>query len=146
MAEIRRTAEANWQGDSRNGKGKVSTGSGVVKQVPYTWRMRFEDEPGTNPEELIAAAEVGCFTMALSSALGKKGFTPDSLHTNGTLIMDNASGTWTVTKIRLEVEGKVPNIDEATFKQIATEAEQSCPISRLLRPGLKEIEVVATLK
>jgi lipoyl-dependent peroxiredoxin len=145
MADIQRTAEVNWQGDSRSGKGNLSTGSGVLKQVPYTWHMRFEDEPGTNPEELIVAAHAGCFTMAFAGALARKGFVADSLHTNGTLIMEMVDGKQTVTRVRLEVEGKVPNIDEATFQQTAAEAEQGCPISRLLRPGLKEVEVVARL-
>lgn len=145
MAEIRRSAEAFWQGDVRGGKGQVSTQSGALSQQAYTWGGRFESAPGTNPEELIAAAHAGCFTMAFSSALGKKNFIPDSLHTRATLIMEMVDQKWTVTKMRLEVEGKVPNIDEATFKMTAEEAEQGCPISRLLRPGLKEIQVIAKL-
>jgi lipoyl-dependent peroxiredoxin len=146
MAEIQRKAEAFWQGDSRSGKGMVSTQSGALDQEPYTWHARFEDAPGTNPEELIAAAHAGCFTMAFAGALARKSFIAESLHTNGTLIMEMIDQKWTVTKMRLEVEGKVPNIDEATFKQIAEEAEKGCPISRLLAPGLKEIQVVAKLK
>jgi lipoyl-dependent peroxiredoxin len=146
MAEIRRTAEAYWQGDSRSGNGTLSTQSGALKQAPYTWHARFENEPGTNPEELIIAAHAGCFTMAFASALKKKDFVAESLHTNGTLIMEMVDQLWTVTRIRLEVEGSVPNIDEATFKQTAEEAEKGCPISRLLRPGLQGVDVVAKLK
>jgi lipoyl-dependent peroxiredoxin len=145
MAEILRKAEAFWQGDSRSGKGTVSTQSKALNQAAYTWHARFEDAPGTNPEELIAAAHAGCFTMAFASTLAKKNFIAESLHTNATLIMEMVDQKWTITKIRLEVEGSVPNIDEATFKQTAVEAEQGCPISRLLRPGLKEVDVVAKL-
>ncbi|RPJ46265.1 MAG: OsmC family peroxiredoxin [Chloroflexi bacterium] len=143
---MRRTAEAFWQGDSRSGKGTVSTESGALKQAAYTWHGRFEDAPGTNPEELIAAAHAGCFTMAFAGVLGRKNLPPDSLHTNGTVIMEKIDEKWTIVKVRLEVEGSVPNIDAATFKQLAEEAEKGCPISRLLRPGLKEVEVVARLK
>ncbi len=145
MAEIQRSAEAFWQGDSRSGKGQVSTQSGVLNQAAYTWSGRFESAPGTNPEELIAAAHAGCFTMAFASSLAKKNLTPESLHTSATLIMEKIDQSWTITKMRLEVEGKVPNIDQAAFKQTAEEAERGCPISRLLRPGLKEVQVIAKL-
>ncbi len=145
MAEIRRSAEAVWQGDVRAGKGQVSTQSGVLNQAAYTWGGRFESAPGTNPEELIAAAHAGCFTMALSSGLGKKNLPPERLHTVATLIMEMVDQKWTVTKIRLEVEGRVPGIDAAAFQQAAEEAGEGCPISRLLRPGLQEIQVVTKL-
>ncbi len=145
MAEIRRTAEAFWQGDLRNGKGNLSTASGVLHDTAYSFSTRFEDTPGTNPEELIAAAHAGCFSMAFSGVLGRNNFTPDSLHTTATLIMERVDSGWSITRMRLEVEGRVPNIDGATFSRLASEAEQGCPISRLLRPGLKEIETVAKL-
>jgi osmotically inducible protein OsmC len=108
--------------------------------------MRFEDEPGTNPEELVAAAHAACYSMALASGLSKAGFAPDSLNTHATLIMEQEAAGWTVTRIRLEVEGKVPNIDEAAFLQHAETAKKNCPISRLLAPGLKGIDLAATLK
>lgn len=145
MAQIQRTADAVWQGDSRNGDGKVSTGSGVIRDQAYTWRMRFEDEPGTNPEELVAAALAACYSMALASRLSKAGFIPDSLHTHATLIAEQEEIGWSVTQIRLNVDGVVPNIDEATFQQNAEEAKNTCPISRLLRPGLKGMELLANL-
>jgi osmotically inducible protein OsmC len=145
MAQIQRTADAVWQGDSRSGAGKVSTGSGVLKDQAYTWAMRFEDKPGTNPEELIAAAHAACFSMALASGLSKAGFPPDSLHTHAVLTMEQED-RWSVTRIRLEVEGRVPNVDEATFQQQAETAKDNCPISRLLAPGLKGIDLVASLK
>ena len=146
MAQIQRTANAVWQGDSRSGGGKFSTGSGVIRDQAYTWRMRFEDEPGTNPEELVAAAHAACYSMALASGLSKAGFTPDSLHTQATLIMEQEAAGWTTKRIRLEVEGKVPGIDEATFQQNAETAKNNCPISRLLAPGLEGLDLVATLK
>jgi osmotically inducible protein OsmC len=146
MAQIQRTADAVWQGDSRSGGGKFSTGSGVIRDQAYTWRMRFEDDPGTNPEELIAAAHASCFSMALAAGLSKAGFPPDSLRTHANLTMEQETAGWTVTRIRLEVEGQVPNIDEATFQQHAETAKKNCPISRLLAPGLKGIELTATLK
>ncbi len=145
MAEIKRTAEAFWQGDSRSGKGQISTQSGVLNHSAYSWSARFENGTGTNPEELIAAAHAGCFTMAFASALARRNTPPESLHTNATLVMDMADQKPTITKIRLEVEGRVPNIDAAAFKQTAEEAEKNCPISRLLRPGLQEVTVVAKL-
>lgn len=146
MSQIQRTADAIWQGDSRSGDGKVSTGSGVIHDQAYTWRMRFADEPGTNPEELVAAAHAACFSMALASRLSRSGYIPDSLHTHATLTMEQLEGGWLATRVRLEVTGVVPNIDEATFQQNAEEAKDTCPISRLLKPGLKDIELVASLK
>lgn len=145
MAEIQRTADAVWQGDLRGGKGTISSPSGVLKEDAYSYVTRFENAPGTNPEELIAAAHAACFSMAFAGALAKKGYTPEWLATHSVLSMDRGEAGFTVNKMRLEVTGSVANIDEATFKQIAEEAEKGCPISRLLRPGLKEIEVVAKL-
>ena len=146
MAQIERTASAVWLGDQRSGGGKFSTGSGAIQNQPYTWRMRFEDEPGTNPEELVAAAHAACFSMALAGDLRKASITLDSLHTQATLIMEQEAAGWTIKRIRLDVEGKVPGIDEATFQQHAEIAKNNCPISRLLSPGLKSIDLVATLK
>lgn len=146
MAQITRTADAVWRGDSRNGNGKVTTGSGVIRDQTYTWRMRFEDEPGTNPEELIAAAHAACFSMALASGLSKAGTAPDAIHTHATLIMEQSDGGWSVARIRLEVEGVVPGLDADGFQQAAARAKDTCPISRLLAPGLKGIELAATLK
>jgi osmotically inducible protein OsmC len=145
MAEIRRTAEATWQGDLRGGKGIISASSGVLRDTPYSFSTRFENAPGTNPEELVAAAHASCYSMALSNILASNNFLPESVHTTATLIMERLEAGWTATKIRLDVEGRVPNIDAAAFQRFAKEAEQGCPISRLLRPGLKEIETVAKL-
>ncbi len=146
MAEITRTGDAVWQGDLRGGGGKVSTGSGAVRDQAYSFRTRFENEPGTNPEELVAAAHAACYSMALSNGLSKAGFVPESVRTHATLIMEQEAAGWTVSRIRLEVEGRVPKIDAATFQAQAEDAKKNCPISRLLTPGLKGIDLVATLK
>jgi osmotically inducible protein OsmC len=146
MAELQRSANAVWKGDSRSGNGKISTPSGVLQDDAYTYLTRFDHAAGTNPEELIAAAHAACFSMAFASALTRKGFVPDELQTRATLIMEKEDIGWSVTKIRLEVNGKVPNIEVSLFKQTAEEAEKGCPISRLLRPGLKEVVVTANLQ
>jgi osmotically inducible protein OsmC len=129
---MKRTASATWHGDLKTGKGTVSTQSGVLKETPYSFTMRFEDAPGTNPEELIAAAHAGCFTMALSAFLGKGGFTPQKLATQASLTLEQVDGNWTVTAIHLDLHAKVPGIDKAKFEQIAADAKANCPISRLL--------------
>ena len=146
MEQIERTASAVWQGDSRSGSGKVSTGSGAIQSQAYTWRMRFEDEPGTNPEELIAAAHAACFNMALASDLRKAGFTPDTLRTQAKLIMEKESAGWTVKRIALDLEAVVPGMEEADFRQKAEGARANCPISRLLSPGLEGIDLTVTFK
>lgn len=146
MADIQRTADAVWQGELRTGKGTISTPSGVLKEDAYSFVTRFENQPGTNPEELIAAAHAACFSMAFSGVLGKQGYSPESLSTHATLTMVRTDAGMTIDTVRLEVEGRVPNIDEATFRTLAEEAEKGCPISRLLRPGLRAVEVVARLK
>jgi lipoyl-dependent peroxiredoxin len=145
MAELQRSANAVWRGDSRNGNGKISAPSGVLQDVPYTWLARFENSPGTNPEELIAAAHAACFSMAFASALSKKGFVPDQLETKALLTMEKEDIGWTVKKIHLEVAGKVPNIDQNTYQEAAEDARKNCPISRLLSPGLTQITVDARL-
>jgi len=129
---MKRTATAHWSGDLKQGKGEVSTESGALKNTPYGFNTRFENQKGTNPEELIASAHAGCFTMALSGALGKAGFTPESLETKASVELAQVDGNWTVTTITLDLKGKVPGIDNAKFQEIATDAKKNCPISRLL--------------
>ncbi len=147
MAEINRSANAVWNGDSRNGKGKVSTDSGALKDVTYTWKMRFENEPGTNPEELIAAAEAACFSMALASQLAKEGHPPEELQTHATLVMESKEGGgWRLARIKLDTKGKVPGINDQQFKQVALSAKTTCPVSVLLMPGLDAIDLNATLE
>ena len=137
-----RSASAVWQGSLKDGKGVISTQSGTLKQTQYSFAGRFESGVGTNPEELIAAAHAGCFTMALSAELGKAGFTPESIETEAVVTLD-LHGTPTVTKIHLTTKAKIPTIDKAKFDEIAAGAKAGCPISRLLAAA--EITLDATL-
>lgn len=147
MAEIERTASAVWEGDLRSGNGRMSTPtSGVLKDAAFSFVTRFENKPGTNPEELIAAAHAGCFGMQLSGLLGKEGYQPESLQTSATVEMERRGAGFAVVGVRLEVEGQVPNIDEQTFKRIAEDAKNTCPVSKLLTPGLERMSVDARLK
>ena len=129
---MKRTASATWTGDLKQGKGTIGTASGVLKDTPFSFTRRFENEPGTNPEELVAAAHAGCFTMALSAFLGRAGFTPDKLSTQATLTFEQVQGDWTVTGIHLDLTARVPKIARDKFQEIASDAKAKCPISRLL--------------
>lgn len=140
---MKRTASAIWSGDLKSGHGALATHSGVLKETPYGFASRFESSPGTNPEELIAAAHAGCFTMALSAALGRSGFTPKRLATQATVSLEQVDGNWTITSVRLQTEAWIPQIDDAKFQQIAADAKANCPVSRLLRA---EISLSAKLE
>lgn len=129
---MKRTASAVWSGDLKTGKGTVSSASGVLDKTQYSFGTRFENGVGTNPEELIAAAHAGCFTMALSAQLGTANLVPDQLETNATLVFEKTDAGWSVTSIHLAVAGKVPGADDATFQRLASDAKKDCPISRLL--------------
>ena len=129
---MKRAASAIWHGDLKNGKGTVSTESAVLSQTPYSFSTRFENAPGTNPEELIAAALAGCFSMALSAELGKAGITPESIRTAANLTMERLDVGWTVTSIHLEVITRIPGGDATKFETAANTAKTGCPISRLL--------------
>ncbi len=128
-----RKASAVWNGTLKDGKGTVTTESGVLAQTPYSFRSRFETEKGTNPEELIAAAHAGCFTMALSAQLTGAGLTPESLATSAALTLEQVEKAWTVTKIHLEVNARVPGATNEAFQKVAADAKANCPISRLLK-------------
>ncbi len=117
----------------KSGHGALATHSGVLKETPYGFASRFEGAPGTNPEELIAAAHAGCFTMALSAALGRSSFTPKRLATQATVSLEQVSGNWTITSVHLETEAWVPGISAQKFQEIAADAKANCPVSRLLR-------------
>ena len=130
---MKRKASAEWRGDLKTGKGLVSTDSGALRAAPYSFTTRFEEEKGTNPEELIAAAHAGCFTMALSGELGKAGLVPEALRTTATVTLDKLEGGWTVTESHLEVVGKIPGASADAFRAAAEAAEKGCPISRLLK-------------
>ncbi len=129
---MKRTGSAIWQGDLKTGKGTVSTESGVLPKTQYSFGTRFENGKGTNPEELIAAAHAGCFTMALSAQLGNVGLVPEKLATTATLSFEKLEAGWTVTQIHLDVRGKVPKADAAAWEKATAAAKAGCPISRLL--------------
>ena len=130
---MKRRASAVWTGGLKDGKGTISADSGFLTGVPYTFSRRFENEPGTNPEELVAAAHAGCFAMAFSAELGKLGLVPESLESKATLNFEKGEVGWETTESHLEVIGKVPGADNAKFQQAAEAARVGCPISRLLK-------------
>jgi lipoyl-dependent peroxiredoxin len=129
---MERKAGAVWKGGLKDGKGILTSASGVLTQTPYSFSTRFENAKGTNPEELIAAAHAGCFSMALSAELGKAGLTPETISTEATLTMEKKEAGFTITKIHLNVSAKVPGADQAKFQEIANGAKKGCPVSRVL--------------
>jgi osmotically inducible protein OsmC len=133
MRAMKRKASARWQGDLKTGKGLISTESGALENTAYSFTTRFENAKGTNPEELIAAAHAGCFTMALSAELGKANLVPESLRTTATITLEKLDSGWTVTESHLEVAGKVPGASAEAFRTAAEAAETGCPISKLLK-------------
>jgi lipoyl-dependent peroxiredoxin len=130
---MKRKASAVWRGGLKEGKGTISTESGVLQETQYSFSTRFENGLGTNPEELIAAAHAGCFSMALSAELGKAGIMPESIRTTATITLDKTDGGWTVTESHLDVTAKIPGVDTAGFAAAANAAKAGCPISRLLK-------------
>ena len=128
---MKRKASARWQGDLKTGKGAISTESGVLENTPYSFTTRFENGKGTNPEELVAAAHAGCFTMALSAELGKANLVAESLHTTATVTLDRVDAGWSITESHLEVVAKIPGASSEVFRKAAEAAETGCPISRL---------------
>jgi osmotically inducible protein OsmC len=137
-----RKASAVWNGSLKEGKGTISTDSGVLSTTPYSFATRFENGRGTNPEELIAAAHAGCFTMALSGQLGNAGITPKSLETTAEVTLEKLEAGFTVSKIHLDVTADIPGVDKAAFEKAAQDAKAGCPISRLLKA---EITMTARL-
>jgi lipoyl-dependent peroxiredoxin len=129
---MQRKASAVWKGGLKDGKGTISAPGGVLNNSQYSFTSRFENGPGTNPEELIAAAHAGCFSMALSAQLGGANLTPESISTNVTLTMEKLDSGWTITSSHLDVVGKVPGADAATFQKLAEAAEKGCPVSKVL--------------
>jgi osmotically inducible protein OsmC len=129
---MKRSASAVWHGGLKDGRGTVSTSSGVLSSVPYNFSMRFENEQGTNPEELIAAAHAACFSMALSLFLGNAGMTATSIETTATVTLEQVGGGFDVTSSHLQTTVKIPNADKAAFETAAEGAKSGCPISKLL--------------
>lgn len=131
---MKRKASAVWRGDLKSGRGTISSESGVLKETQYSFGTRFENGVGTNPEELIGAAHAGCFSMALAAELQKAGFTAESIATSATVSLDNVPETsWTITRIHLQTEARIPGISAEKFTTIANGAKAGCPVSRLFK-------------
>lgn len=139
---MKRTATAHWAGGLKDGKGVISTQSGVLSDTQYSFSTRFENGIGTNPEELIAAAHAGCFSMALSAELGKQAMTAECIDTTATLSLEKTDAGFTITAVHLEVSVKIPGADPQKFEAAAQAAEKGCPVSRVLKA---EITMKATL-
>ncbi len=133
---MHRKASAVWKGGLKDGKGTVSASSGVLSNTPYSFTTRFENAPGTNPEELIAAAHAACFSMALSAQLGNASLTPESINTAATLTMEKLDSGWTITAVHLDVVGRVPKADGAAFQKAANDAKSGCPVSKVLKANI----------
>jgi osmotically inducible protein OsmC len=146
MPDIQRHAEAHWTGDLRTGSGAISSGSGVLRDVAYSVPSRFENAKGTNPEELLAAAHAGCFSMMLAKILGDDKKTARSIHTKARLTLGQRGGGWKIVSVHLETEVSVDGLDEAGLKRAADQAKEQCPVSVLLKPGLENISLDARLK
>jgi len=129
---MKRKASAVWKGGLKDGKGSISTDSGALKDTQYSFSTRFENGVGTNPEELIAAAHAGCFSMALAGQLGNANLKPDQIATTATVTMEKLEAGWTLTAVHLDVAAKVPNATAAAFETAANSAKVGCPISRVL--------------
>lgn len=128
---MKRSASAAWTGGLRQGAGNISTQSGVLNNAQYGYKERFEEGPGTNPEELIAAAHAGCFCMALAAQLEKEGMAPDRVQTQATVTLDKIDGAFTITAIHLDLRATVPGADLTTVEKIANVAKRECPVSKL---------------
>ena len=130
---MQRTASARWQGGAQDGSGTLTTQSGTLADVPFTFKARFGDGKGTNPEELIAVAHAGCFSMALSFALGNAGYAPQSIDTQAALTLEKQESGFAITAIHLTTRARVPGIDAAKFHEIANGAKAGCPVSKVLK-------------
>jgi osmotically inducible protein OsmC len=133
---MKRKASAVWRGSLKDGKGAISTESGALKETQYSFGTRFENDVGANPEELMAAAHAGCFSMAFTAELGKAGFTPESIHTTATVTLEKTDAGFTVTESHLDVTAKVSGADKSKVLEIANAAKAGCPISRLLKTNI----------
>ena len=140
--KINRIGSAQWQGGIKDGKGAISTASGALKDYPYGFASRFEGVPGTNPEELLAAAHAGCFTMALSLILGEAKLIAERMDTSATVTLEQVEGGYAITAVHLKLEARIPNADQATLERLAGMAKAGCLVSRLFKA---EITLEATL-
>ncbi|MBC3411453.1 OsmC family protein [Pseudomonas sp. SWRI51] len=133
---MKKTASAIWQGGLKDGKGQISTESGALKNNPYGFNTRFENQPGTNPEELIGAAHAGCFSMALSMMLGEAGLTPERIDTEAQVTLDKQDDGFAITAVHLVLKAKVPGASEEQLKEIANKAKAGCPVSKVLNADI----------
>ena len=133
---MKRTADAKWQGDLKTGTGEISMASGTLSHVPYSFHSRFEQGKGTNPEELLAAAHAGCFTMALSAQLGLAGLTAESLETACTITFEKLPDGFEITESHLELKAKVPGASEEAFEKAVQNAKTGCPVSKLYKTNI----------
>ncbi|MAM00384.1 OsmC family protein [Hydrocarboniclastica marina] len=131
-----KSASAHWEGSLKKGKGTISTESGALKNSPYGFNTRFEDQPGTNPEELLGAAHAGCFSMALSMLLGEQDYTADSIDTKAIVTLDKDGDGFSITAVHLDLRASIPGIDQATFEQIADKAKAGCPLSKVIKADI----------
>jgi len=141
---MKRKANAIWKGTGKEGTGTLNGASGVLKDTPYSFKTRFENEEGkagTNPEELIAAAHAGCYAMALSFALQEAGYTADELHTDAELTLDAVEGGFAITGIQLNLQAKVSGVEEPTFVKLAQDAKENCPVSKALQAVPIELDI-----
>lgn len=129
---MKRTASAIWEGGLKDGRGQISSQSGVLANTPYGFNTRFEEGPGTNPEELIGAAHAGCFSMALSAQLGEAGLTASSIKTAATVTLEKLPDGFAITAVHLDLVAKIPGADQARFEEIANKAKTGCPVSKVL--------------
>ena len=133
---MKRKASAEWKGTLKEGKGTLSTDSGVLSKTQYSFSTRFEEGNGTNPEELIAAAHAGCFSMALSGQLGNAGLTPESIRTAAAVTLEKTGGAFSITAVHLDVTAKIPGADKQAFDEAAENAKEQCPVSKLLNANI----------
>ncbi len=140
---MKRKASAQWRGSLKDGKGTISTDSGVLSDTQYSFTSRFAEGKGTNPEELIGAAHAGCFSMALSNELGAAGLTPDSIQTTATVTLDKTAAGFAITAVHLDVDARVPGATPQAFEAAAASAKSNCPVSKLLKA---EITMTAKLE
>ncbi len=133
---MKRTAQAHWQGDLKSGKGSLTSASQVLSSTPYSFHTRFENEKGTNPEELLAAAHAGCFTMALSAQLAGAGLTADSLDTTCTISLEKGEDGFSITESHLELKAKIPGATQEAFDTAVRNAETGCPVSKLYKTNI----------
>jgi osmotically inducible protein OsmC len=141
---MKRKASAIWKGGLKDGKGTISTDSGVLSSTQYSFSTRFEEGKGTNPEELIAAAHAGCFSMALSGQLGNAGLTAESINTTATVTLDKTDAGFTITAVHLDVTARIPGADNQAFQTAANNAKAGCPVSRLLKAEITMDAKLAT--